>query len=449
MDKNNSFETESIWRLIIKNGLPSVISAVVMVIYNMADTFFIGQTHNDMMVAAVSVALPVFALLMMFGTLLGGGGCSVISNALGEKNHKKAKQISSFCFYGAIGIGFVAAAILLLCTEPILRVVGATDNTMEMAVSYLRIIAIGAPFIVFSGTFSNIIRADGAAALSMIGNMLGTVTNIILDPVFILGFNWGIAGAAWATVIGNILSAIYYFCYFIRKKDTVLSFAPKDFTLKKTVWLSVIAIGFPSASTNLLQSISNIFLNRLLTTYGDEAVAAMGVGMKIGLLVAMLQVGLCMGILPILAYNHGAKQYKRFKETIIKTGIVCVGVGSVLTELCFVGSGSLVQGFVTGENTIEMATKMVKALLISGPVLGLYFLFINVLQAGGKSLQPTIISLLRQGIIYIPALYLLNAVFKLDGLIYTQALGDILSVVVAFVACMIFLKTMKPQKEAL
>ena len=201
MNTLSSFEKDSIWSLIAKNGIPAMLTMVIVIIYNLADTFFVGQTHNDMMVAAVSVAAPIFTLLITIGTLIGSGGCSIISRAIGSNNKEISKQTSSFCFYVSILIGIIFALLLLISCEPILYLIGATDNTIHLASVYLRIIAVGSPFIIFSNTMANVIRADGAAKESMIGNMIGTIINIILDPVMILLLNFGIAGAAVATVI--------------------------------------------------------------------------------------------------------------------------------------------------------------------------------------------------------------------------------------------------------
>lgn len=276
MKDNKGFENESVWRLIARNGIPAMITMIVVVIYNMADTFFVGRTHNDLMVAAVSVAAPIFTLLITVGTLIGSGGCSIISNALGGQDEEKSKRTSSFCFYTSIVIGILFAVIIVIGCNPILYLAGATENTIEMAAIYLRIIGIGAPFIIFSNTLANIIRADGAAKESMIGNMVGTVLNIVLDPMMILGFKWGIAGAAIATVIGNICACAYYIYYIVKKAGPALSCSLSDFTLSCKISVPVFAIGLPGALGNLLMSFSNIIMNLFLAVYGDEAVAAMG-----------------------------------------------------------------------------------------------------------------------------------------------------------------------------
>ena len=440
MKRTVRFETDSVWSLILRNGVPAMFAMVVVILYNLADTFFIGQTHDDLMVAAVSVAAPVFTLLITVGTLIGSGGCSIVSNALGSGDDKRARQTSCFCFYSAILIGAVSAVVLFAACGPILRLAGATDRTIGMASTYLRLIAIGAPFIIFSNTMANLIRADGAARESMIGNLIGTGFNLVLDPIMILALGWGIAGAAIATVIGNACACLFYIAYIKRSGSACLSCAAVDFTVKRDVSLPVFSIGFPGALSNLLMSLSTMILNLFLVPCGDGAVAAMGVAMKIGMITAMIQMGLCAGALPVLAYDFGARREARVKETVYKTGILCVVLGSVLTGLCRLCGNRFVSAFVTDAGTIQIGTKMVFALILSGPVLGLFFLTANVMQAAGKSLCPTILSLTRQGLAFVPCLILLNQFFGLDGIIYTQAVSDLIATGISIALCLAMMK---------
>lgn len=440
MESTQNFGNGSIWRLIVKMGVPAIISMVVVVIYNMADTFFVGQTHNDMMVAAVSLAAPIFTLMITVGTLIGSGGCSVISNALGSGQNERAKKISSFCAYAAIAIGLIFTVLLLLFTEPILVAIGATENTLEFAANYTRWIAVGAVFIIFSNTLSNVIRAEGSSKESMIGNLIGTIVNIILDPIMILSMNMGVQGAAIATVIGNACACLYYLYYFKKKKDSLLSISPRDFSMGNRIATSVFAIGVPGALGNLLMSVSNVFMNLLLVEYGDNAIAAMGVCMKVGMIVVMLQMGLAQGVLPILSFNYGAGKYKRLKETIKKSCIICFGLGIILTFICFMCSQTIVASFVTGAEVIELGVAMTKAIILSGPFIGIYYLCISVMQALGKAVSPIIVSLLRQGVVYVPLMYILNYFFKLKGLIYTQAVSDYIAIFAAIIFCFILLK---------
>lgn len=440
MKEQLSFENESIWRLIAKNGVPAMITMIVVLVYNLADTFFVGQTHNDLMVAAVSVTAPIFTLLITIGSLIGGGGCAVISNALGSKEVDRAKQTSSFCFYTSICIGILFAILLIGACNPILHLVGATGDTIGMAGTYLRIIGLGAPFIIFSNTIASVLRANGAAKEAMIGNMLGTVMNIVLDPIMILWFHWGIAGAAIATVIGNVGACVFYLLFIKGKSVGALSYSLSDFTIHKEISIPVFLIGIPGALSNLLMSFSNVMMNRFLLPYGDGAIAAMGVSLKVLLMVSMIQMGLCMGVLPILAYNFGSQKIDRVKETIWKTGFICIILGSFLTLVCYFFRDSLVSAFITDAEIIQTGKQMVAALILIGPIIGLYFLTTNILQAIGKSLWPTIISLSRQGLIYIPCLFILDTLFGLNGLMYAQAISDMIATSFSIIVCIIVIR---------
>lgn len=443
MTSTESFGKEPVLRLIARLGIPSVISMVVVIIYNMADTFFVGQTHNDAMVAAVSLAAPVFTLMITVGTLIGSGGCSVISSLLGAGDREKVRKVSSFSAYASILVGLLFTAVILIFRDPILAALGTTVTTYEYAKDYLLWIGAGAVFIIFSNTLSNIIRAEGASKESMIGNMIGTVANIILDPIMILAMDMGTAGAAIATIIGNALSALYYVFYFIRKKDSVLSISLRDFKAGDGIASSVISIGIPGALGNLLMSFSTIFMNILLSSYGDSAVAAMGVSMKVVMIVVMLQMGLATGVLPILSYSVGAGMKGRLKKTIGYSAVICLILGSVLTLLCFVLCRPLVSAFVTGEETISLGVMMTNAVMISGPVIGIYYLCISIMQAIGKPVLPIIVSLLRQGLIYIPLMYLLNSIMGLEGLIWTQPISDYASTLISIISCLYLLKAVR------
>ena len=305
MNKNQElFENAPVPRAVTVMAVPTIITMLVVVIYNMADTFFIGQTKDAMQVAAVSLATPVFMVFMALGNLFGIGGSSAISRALGQGSMEKARQISAFCCYASLGLGVIMAVLFLAGMDPILMMIGASENTVGYARQYLTYLAFGGPFIMFGTAFGNILRGEGAAKESMIGNMSGTVTNIILDPVMILLLGWGVAGAAIATVIGNMAACAFYLLYFLRKKSS-LSIRLRDFKAGDQIALGVMAIGIPASLNNILMSFANIILNNVLASYGDTPVAAMGVAMKANMLVVLLQIGLCADLsLSVCQRNH-------------------------------------------------------------------------------------------------------------------------------------------------
>ena len=429
------FEEAPVSKAVAVMAIPTMISMLVVVFYNMADTFFIGQTGDPMQVAAVSLATPVFMVFMALGNLFGIGGSSAISRALGEKKIERARQISSFCCYGSLGLGIIMSLGFLVGMNGILKLIGASENTIGFARDYLTYIAFGGPFIMFGTAFGNILRGEGAAKESMIGNMIGTVTNIVLDPIMILMLGWGVVGAAVATVIGNIAASAFYLLYFLRKKSS-LSIRLKDFHMGDRIAAGVMSIGIPASLNNILMSCANIVLNQVLISYGDTPVAAMGVASKANMLVVLLQIGLCAGIQPLIGYNYGARNKKRLLEVFKFTGLCAVIIGTLLTAVMVVARQTVIRAFIDDAEVIAYGIQMVIALQLSGPVLGILFLCINTIQGMGKAIPSLVLTICRQGLVFIPLVYILNGMFGLDGVVYAQAVADFISIVLSLVICL-------------
>ena len=436
------FESAPVPKAVAVMAIPTMISMLVVVIYNMADTFFIGQTGDPMQVAAVSLATPVFMVFMALGNLFGIGGSSAISRALGEHKIERARNISSFCCYGSLGLGVIMALIFIVGMNGILKLIGASANTIEYARDYLTYIAVGGPFIMFGTAFGNILRGEGAAKESMIGNMIGTVTNIVLDPIMILWLDWGVIGAAIATVIGNVAASAFYLQYFLRKKSG-LSINIRDFKMGDRIASSVAAIGIPASLNNILMSCANIVLNQVLISYGDTPVAAMGVASKVNMLVVLLQIGLCSGIQPLIGYNYGARNKKRLLKVFRFTGLCAVTLGTVLTILMVLTRQTLIQLFIDDVDVIAYGIQMVVALQISGPVIGILFLCINTIQGMGKALPSLILTVCRQGLVFIPMIYALDRLFGLNGVIYAQSVSDFISIILSVCICLKIFKSME------
>lgn len=446
-DNRQLFEEAPVAKAVAVMAVPTMISMLVVVIYNMADTFFIGQTGDPMQVAAVSLATPVFLVFMALGNLFGIGGSSAISRALGEKKAQRAKNISSFCCYGSLGLGTVMAVLFLAGMDGILKLIGASENTIGYARDYLTYIAFGGPFIMFGTAFGNILRGEGAAKESMIGNMIGTAVNIVLDPVMILGFGWGVAGAAIATVIGNVAASAFYFLYFVRRKST-LSIRFKYFKAGEKIATGVMAIGVPASLNNILMSCANIVLNQVLISYGDTPVAAMGVALKANMLVVLLQIGLCVGIQPLIGYNYGARNKKRLLQVFRFTGFATVATGTLLTALMVAAREPVIRAFINDDEVIAYGIQMVIALQVSGPVLGILFLCINTIQGMGKAIPSLVLTICRQGLVFIPMVYILNGLFGLDGVIYAQTTADMISIALALAICLGLFKKMGKAQDS-
>lgn len=446
MNRNKElFENAPIPKAVATMAVPTIITMLVVVIYNMADTFFIGQTNDAMQVAAVSLANPVFMVFMAFGNLFGIGGSSAISRALGEKKNERAKQICAYCCYATLGLAVVLIVIFLIFMDKILVLIGASANTIGYAKDYLTWITVGAPFIMLGTAYGNILRGEGAARESMIGNLAGTVTNIILDPILILRADWGVTGAAIATVIGNMVACLFYLSCFLRKKS-VLSIHPKYYKSGDGIAAGVMAIGIPASLNNILMSCANIILNNVLAGYGDTPVAAMGVASKANMLVVLLQIGLCVGIQPLIGYSYGSGNIKRLKKVFRFTGLVALIMGTALTLLMVVAREPIIHAFINDEGVIEAGIQMLIALQLPGPVIGILFLCINTLQGMGKALPSLILTVCRQGLVFIPLVFILNALFGLEGVIYSQAVADFVSIVMALSICLVVLHKIEHKK---
>lgn len=436
------FSEMPVKKAVFKMAVPSVVSSLVLVIYNMADTFFVGQTHNAFQVAAVSLTNPVFVMFMAFANLLGIGGSTAVSIFLGERKKIQAKRTASFCCYASIILGIVSGILIIIFMNPLLKVLGSSENTYQFSKDYLFYIALGAPFIFFANTFGHTVRGEGAASASMIGGMIGTVVNIIFDPVFILIFNMGTAGAAIATVLGNIFGCVYYIYYF-KRKSHFLSINFKDFYFLGKAARKTVALGIPAGVNSALMSGSNIVLNNKLVSYGDAPVAAMGVAIKVYLLIVFIHMGIANGIQPLLGYCFGAKKKECFIKIFNFSGFLTILIGTVLTAVYIIFSSEIIEFFINDREVIEYGKKMLIATSVSGPILGILFLCINSMQAVERPFPATLVSICRQGFIFIPLLYVLDKIFGLNGINFTQAAADYISIILSMILLKLSLKNIK------
>lgn len=434
MNTLEMFAKDSVWKVIAKMAIPAVITITVMLLYNMADMFFVGLQNDSLQIGAISLSSPIYQILMALGTLIGAGGCSAIARTLGTGKAEDAKDLSRLCCLMAVTSGIIFAIAVLVFIPLILEAIGVSAPEPDLynyTKNYITYFSIGAPFILVASSFSNLIRAEGSSRESMIGNGIGTVTNFILDPLFILVFHMGVSGAAIATVLGNAASCLYYVYYF-RRKNTMLALQPTRNCIRIPLFWAIVSLGFPNAITNILASFSNALYNRLLISYSTEIVTAFGISGKVTMIMTMITMGICMGIQPAIAYNYGAKNRKRTMEIVKKTALVTVITGTLLTLLCCLLRHQLVSLFTREEKILDAAEYIAVIGMISGPFIGLYYLCTNFLQAAGNSLYASILSILRQGIIYIPALYLLDFLFGLNGLICTGVIVDYIVLGIGF-----------------
>lgn len=422
-----AFNRMSVPQAVMKNAIPAMVAMLMVLIYNLADTFFIGQTHNAYQVAAVSLATPVFLMFMAVGTVFGIGGTSVISRAMGEGRTEYAKKVCSFCMWACVIVGIGMSALFLLFMNPLLSLIGASEDTWEYAQNYLTIVSCSGVFVLISNCYSNILRAEGQATKAMVGQVMGNLLNVVLDPIMILGFGWNITGAAIATVVGNVAAAGYYIIYFLRGESS-LSIRIRDFSVKDKIGSSVLAIGIPASLASVLMSISQIIMNGLMAGYGDMALAGIGVAMKITMITGMIAMGIGQGIQPILGYCVGAKTWERYKKIMRFSLVFAFILGLVMTVLCYLFTNQIVGVFLSDESAFAYAVRFARILLTTSTLFGVFYVMTNALQAMGAALSSLIINLSRQGLIYILALFILKAALGVNGLVWAQPVADLLSI---------------------
>lgn len=421
-----TFAAGSVPKAVLKNVLPAMAAMLMVMIYNMADTYFVGQTGNDFQVAAVSLATPVFLIFMSLGTLFGIGGTSVISRAMGEGRKEYSKKVCAFCTWACVVVGIAAMAIFWIFMNPLLKLLGASVDTWDYTKSYLSIVISCGFFSMLSNCYSCIIRAEGKPGVAMTGTLIGNLANVILDPIMILTLGWGVSGAAIATVLGNLLSALYYLSYFGRGKSS-LSISIKDFSTKEKIMTSVLAIGIPAALASFLMSISQIITNAQMAEYGDLAIAAYGVTGKVQMIIGMLAIGMGQGIQPLLGYCYGAQNQKRFhaclKFSLSLATILCLSI----TVLIFLFTEPICKLFLTEQAALTDCIMFNHIMLVTAWMFGIFYVLQNAIQAMGAATASLIVSVCRQGIIYIPAVFIMGSVLGRNGLVWAQPVADILS----------------------
>lgn len=432
MKQSSVFEA-SPWRAIASLSIPSLVSIVVMMLYNMADLYFVAWLDDLNQVAAVSLAAPVFSIMMAASTMIGNGGCTIIAQAMGKQDGERVRRCTALCLWASIGFGVVFAVLCMAANRPLLSFLGATEDTWAYTRSYLLIMAAGAPVVLLNHSLGGMLRGEGLVKVGMVGGMISTVANIILDPIFILVFRLGVAGAAAATVLGNGIAVCYYF--FIRFKHQggcVIETNPRCAQDMRELG-GILALGLPNAISSVLSGLAGTFSNRLLVGYGTAAVAAMGAAGKCVMVVTMVQMGICMGIQPLLAYCYGGGEWGRLREIVKRLLLLTVSLGAGLTLVIWLARDPLIGLFLKDAGAAALGTQLLGYLLLMGPFVGIYYLAANFLQAAGNAPAASVSSALRQGLLLIPLLYLFGGLFKLTGLALAHTAADAISILVTAV----------------
>ncbi len=431
------FETMPVPKALAKMAIPAIVTQLITLIYNIADTYFIGQTDNPYMVAATSLVLTVFLMLTALSNLFGVGGGTLVVRLLGQKREDEAEKAASLSLIMALGASALFSVLGLIFMNPLLRILGASDNTIEYARQYFFfVIVLGGIPTVLSATMSSMVRNIGHSSEAAFGLGMGGVLNVILDPIFmfvLLPSGYEVMGAAIATMISNVIAFIYFIIIYRRLTgSTVLKLPRKIERIESSSMKSMFSVGVPAAASVLLFDITNIVINRLSSGYGDFQLAAMGIVMKIERLPLNIGIGICMGMTPLIAYNYAAKNARRMKGFFNTARIAGLAVAFCSVALYYVFAPFIIETFINEAETIKYGTEFLRARCFATPLMFLSFNMVNYMQAVNKGKISLLLAVIRQLCLNIPIVLLLNYFFAMQGIIWTQAVADFFNVIASY-----------------
>lgn len=435
-ERNNKLEllgSAPIPKALMSLGVPIMIGMLINALYNLVDAYFVGGLGESQM-GAISIVFPLGQVVVGLGLMFGNGAASYLSRLLGRGEKESADQVASTALYSSVSIGVIIILLTTLFMEPILTMLGATETILPYALTYARIYVISCVFNVFNVTMNNIVSSEGAAKTTMCALLLGAVLNTVLDPIFIYTLNLGVAGAAIATAISQMVSTLVYLIYVFRKKSA-FSFCIKQFVPAKEIMTEILKIGIPTLTFQILTSLSIALINRAANSYGDAVIAGMGAVTRITSMGTLIVFGFLKGFQPIAGFSYGAKKFNRLREAIkistLWSTIFCVVVGFLVA----IFSKQIISQFTTGnEEMILVGQKSLIANGFSFFLFGFYTVYSSLFLALGKGAAGFFLGACRQGICFIPIILLLPTVWGINGIMYAQPIADILSA--AITVCM-------------
>ena len=415
------FEKSSIFKAMMHFSLPMMIGSLLSVIYGILNIYFIGFLDNSHMISAISLTLPIFSVMMAFGNLFGVGGGTYISRLLGAKDYTKSLFVSSFSIYSSFVLGIIILLVALPFTDQIASISGASGETLKYTTDYLKIEFLSTPFVILFFVLEQFARAIGKPMVSMIGMLASVGLNIILDPILIFGFHLNVTGAALGTAISNTMAALFFIIYFVIKSETI-SLKLNHIKPTKDMLKDILKIGIPAFLMVVLMGITGLVLNLFLAHYGNFAIASYGISFRLVQFPELIIMGLAEGVVPLIAYNFVANKVRMRK--VIEAVILSIGIiFAVCMTIVFLFGHSIVQLFSTDPQIVSLATFILKVTMTSLLLNGIGFLFTGMLQATGQGRGATVMAL-AQGLIIIPVLFILNALFGLTGVIWSLLIAE-------------------------
>ena len=454
-DKAELFETSPIPVAVTKLCIPTVLASLVMVLYNLADTFFVGELDSAVQNAGVTLVAPILLAFNAVNNLFGVGTSSKISRALGSKDYDTVYRSSAFGFYSALFFSIVMAIGCTLFKAPLMRLLGADDQTWQTTSDYFFwTVTCGAVPAIMNVVISYLVRAEGEALHASVGMMSGCILNIILDPVFILpwGLDMGAAGAGLATFVSNCFACVYFLVIlYLKRSTTYVCINPKKFSFRREIAKDICVVGIPASIQNLLNVTGMTILNNFTAAYNSAAaVAAMGISHKISLVPMYCTMGLSQGIMPLISYNYASGNIKRMKQSISFTTKISMGVIVMLAALLYFGSGTVTAVFLNEPEVVGYGTRFLRGMSLALPFLCFDFVAVAVFQACGMGGKSLVFAILRKLVLEIPALFVLDKLYPLYGLAYAQLASEVvLAAAAAIVLANMFRRLQNEQKGEL
>ena len=430
--RNNKMEllgNAPISKALLAMGIPTMLGMMVNAIYNLVDAYFVGGLGTSQM-GAISVVYPLGQIVVGLGLLFGNGSASYLSRLLGNRDQEQADRVASTALYSSVAVGAVLIIFSMIFLRPILRLLGATDSIMPYAMTYAGIYVVSCIFNVFNVTMNNIVTSEGAAKTTMLALMAGAVLNIGLDPVFIYTLDMGVAGAAIATAISQIVSTLIYLTFIFRKKS-IYSFKIKNCTFTKEIMSEIFKIGIPTLVFQILTSLSISLVNTQAGPYGDSVIAGMGAVTRIVSMGSLIVFGFIKGFQPIAGYSYGAKKFDRLhkaiRTSILWSTVFCVIYGLLLT----IFSSRIIAQFTDGDlEMIRVGTQSLRINGLSFLLFGFYTVYSSLFLALGKGLEGFVFGACRQGICFVPVILILPVFWGINGILYVQPIADVLSAII-------------------
>jgi len=450
-DNTELFERVPVSRAVISLVIPTVISQIITVVYNMADTYFIGQMNDPNQVAAATLSMPPFVMMTGIANLFGIGGASLISRSLGVGNREKAKKCAAFSIWGAATVAFIYGIVLYLLRPTIFPLLGTDDSTYGYCSDYfLWTITVGGVPTVLNACLAHLVRSEGCSREASIGVALGGIMNIILDPIFIFPLGLGVKGAAIATMLSNVIALGYFVVLILRRRsESTIGFSPKNITLGRGIAKEILLVGTPSFVMLLMGTMSNLILNKMVAGYSNQYIAGMGIAKKIDTLAFAIANGMTQGVLPLIGYNYAAKNFSRMRKSIKTAFLYSMSVAVVGAVLLFTCAVPVMRSFIGDPDTVSYGQHFLRVICVTCPAIAVTMMVISVFQATGAKVQPMLLSLIRKGGFDIPLMFVINRFWGVYGIPFATPTSDVMAMITALCLFVPYLRRLRREETEL